>query len=294
MNDCELKDKHKHLFYKLFNKYTKHELHSKLTTFESLIKKCKFINNIVIQFNSFNEDITEEVFKLIIKNCNNLKSIELDLNTISEQLIQEFGLKFGQNLREITFIGDNIDSNYINNIDSNHINNIDCNDINKYNQLLRLCPNLIALKGDLSLFVDSNQLLIPKLTKLKTKLQSKDIELIQTFAKNYGNSLKSVLFECNYSINDNETNALIKQIVNLKNLTKLDLLLSFNTNLSQQFFDNLKAIAINCNQLKSFKFHVLGTNTSVNKQIFNCLALFKNLNALDLSLDNNSVGMRCK
>jgi hypothetical protein len=153
---------------------------------------------------------------------------------------------------------------------------------------------LIALKGDLSLFVDSNQLLIPKLTKLKTTLQSKDIELIQTFAKNYGNSLKSVLFECNYSINDNETNALIKQIVNLKNLTKLDLLLSFNTNLSQQFFDNFKAIAINCNQLKSFKFHVLGTNTSVNKQVFNCLALFKNLNVLDLSLDNNSVGMSCK
>jgi hypothetical protein len=38
----------------------------------------------------------------------------------------------------------------------------------------------------------------------------------------------------------------------------------------------------------------LGTNTSVNKQIFNCLALFKNLNALYLSFDNNSVGMSCE
>jgi hypothetical protein len=151
---------------------------------------------------------------------------------------------------------------------------------------------LIALKGDLSLFVDSNQLLIPKLTKLKTKLQSKDIQLIQTFAKNYGNSLKSVLFECNYSINDNETNALIKQIVNLKNLTKLDLLLRLSVNLSQEFIDNLKAIAINCNQLKSLKFHVLGTNTSVNKQIFNSFALFKNLNVSDLSLDNRSARVR--
>jgi hypothetical protein len=277
INEFEDKDKEKNKFYKLFNKYGKNELHSKLTTFESLIQKCKFINTIVIQFNSFNEGITEEVFKLIIKNCNNLKSIEFNFNTISEELIQEFGLKFGQNLRQITFIGD---------IESNHIN--------KYKKLLRLCHNFIELKGDLSLFVDSNELLVPKLTNLKTRLQSKDIQLIETFAKNYGNSLKSLLFDCNYSINDNETNTSIKQIVYLKNLTKLDLILRFSANLSQQFFDNLKAIAINCNQLKSLKFHVFGTNTSVNKQIFNCLALFKNLKVLDLSLDNNSVGMRSK
>jgi hypothetical protein len=135
---------------------------------------------------------------------------------------------------------------------------------------------------------------VPKLTNLKTRLQSKDIQLIETFAKNYGNSLKSVSFECNYNINDNETNALMKQIVYLKNLTKLDLILRFSANSSQEFVNNLKAIAINCNQLKSLKFHVFGTNNSVNKQMFNCLALFKNLNVLDLSLDNKSVGMRCK
>jgi hypothetical protein len=277
MNESEDKDRDKNQFYKLFNKYAKNELQSRLKTFESLIKKCKFINNIVIKLNSSNEGITEEVFKLIIKNCNNLKSIEFNFNTISEELIQEFGLKFGQNLREITFIGD---------IESNHIN--------KYKKLLRLCPNLIALKGDLSLFVDSNESLVPKLTNFETRVQSKDVQLIETFAKNYGNSLKNVLFDCNYGINDNETNALIKQMVYLKNLTKLDLLLSFSGSLSKEFFDNLKAIAINCNQLKSLKLHVLGNNTSVNKQVFNCLALFKNLNVLDLSLDNNSVGMRCQ
>jgi hypothetical protein len=42
-----------------------------------------------------------------------LESIEFNFNIISEELMQEFGLKFGQNLRQITFIGD-IESNHIN------------------------------------------------------------------------------------------------------------------------------------------------------------------------------------
>jgi hypothetical protein len=42
---------------------------------------------------------------LIIKNCNNLKPIKFDFNKISDELIEKFGLKFGQNLRQINFIG---------------------------------------------------------------------------------------------------------------------------------------------------------------------------------------------
>jgi hypothetical protein len=79
--------------------------------------------------------------------------------------MQKFGLKFGQKLSEITFNGGHKRDHII-----------------KYKKLLSLCPNLIAfgkrLSTHLSLFVDSNELLIPK--------------LFETFAKNYGNSLKSI------------------------------------------------------------------------------------------------------
>jgi hypothetical protein len=103
---------------------------------------------------------------------------------------------------------------------------------------------------DLSLFVDSNELLVSKLTSISTEVQSEDIQLIECFAKTYGNSLKSVSFVGWLGINDIETNFLMKQIIYLKNLTKLDLMLEFSANSSQEFIHNLKAIALNCNQLK--------------------------------------------
>jgi hypothetical protein len=95
-------------------------------------------------------------------------------------------------------------------------------------------------------------------------------------------------------MNDIQFEALIKQIVYLKNLTKLDLILRFEGNSSKKFIESLKSIAINCNQLKSSKFSVSETDISHNKQIFNSLGFFKNLNVLDLSFykyneENNEI-----
>jgi hypothetical protein len=71
--------------------------------------------------------------------------------------------------------------------------------IRKCKKLLRLCPNLNTF-GDrydthLSLLVDKNEVLIPKLSEVVIALRSQDIELIETFTKNYGNSLKSVFID---------------------------------------------------------------------------------------------------
>jgi hypothetical protein len=123
---------------------------------------------------------------------------------------------------------------------------------------------------------------------ISTEVQSEDIQLIECFAKTYGNSLKSVLFVGWLGINDIETNFLMKQIIHLKNLTKLDLMLELSANSSQEFIHNLKAIALNCNQLKQLYFFVAKTNPSLDFQIFNCLSFFKNLNFLELSLNKNN------
>jgi hypothetical protein len=247
--------------------------------FESVLKKCKFINNIIIKLSPFKELInTEEVFNLIIKNCNNLKSIEFNFNKISDELIEKFGKKLGQKLVEITFIKSR-ESEY---------------NINKYAKLLRLCPNLVAF-GErsfthLSLFVDSNELLVPKLSSIgfDSQLDSQNIQLFETFAQNYKNSLKSVSISACIRDNDIDCNVLLKQIIHLKNLTKLKLFLGFDENSSEEFIDNLKTIAIQCNQLNSFKFDVLRTNPLVHKQIFNCLAFFQNLKVLYLNLYNHN------
>jgi hypothetical protein len=44
----------------------------------------------------------------------------------------------------------------------------------------------------------------------------------------------------------------MKQIINLKNLNRLKLKLDFQKTSNQEFVDNLRAIAIDCNELKRF------------------------------------------
>jgi hypothetical protein len=73
----------------------------------------------------------------------------------------------------------------------------------------------------LSLFVDSNQLLVPKLSTIETRLDSIDIQLFETFAKNCGNCLKSIAIRANYSLNDNEINVLLQNLVHFKSLIQL-------------------------------------------------------------------------
>jgi hypothetical protein len=67
----------------------------------------------------------------------------------------------------------------------------------------------------------------------------------------------------------------MKQIINLKNLNRLKLKLDFQKTSNQEFVDNLRAIAIDCNELKRFELIVFGSNTLLNKQIFNCLSFFQ-------------------
>ncbi len=60
---------------------------------------------------------------------------------------------------------------------------------NKYKKLLRLTPNLVSFGDEsaihLSLFVDKNELLVPKLSKMITA--EEDIQVIKTLVNNYKN-----------------------------------------------------------------------------------------------------------
>jgi hypothetical protein len=128
----------KHKPNNLFKKMAKNKCFN-YKAFESILKKCKFINNVIIDidFKSINN---EQLMQLIIEYCTYLKSIAFDFNEISDELIEKFGLKFRQKLEKLTQIRFIRDEN-----------------INKH-KMLRLRPNLTAL-GDiysirLSVFVD--------------------------------------------------------------------------------------------------------------------------------------------
>jgi hypothetical protein len=124
---------------------------------------------------------------------------------------------------------------------------------------------------------------VPKLESIGFQINSQNVQLFETFAQNYKNCLKSVSISACIRNNDIDCNVLLKQMIHLKNLTELKLFLGFEENSSEEFIENLKAIAIQCNQLNSFKFDALRTNPLVHKQIFNCLAFFTNLKVLYLN-----------
>ncbi len=103
--------------------------------------------------------------------------------------------------------------------------------------------------------------------------------------------MKSVAIRAHFDVerdktlNHYELNVLMKQMVYLKNLNQLELSLQLDErNSNQQIVDNLKSIAIHCNQLKRFKLCVTQTIAPIDKQVFNCLRFFKNLNFLELYL----------
>ncbi len=241
-----------------------------IKVFESVLKKCKFINNIIgYEFQFKNE---KQFIELIIKYCNDLKSIQFCFNAINDDLIEKFGNKFGHKLKEIKTIAD-----YDKSVDT----------INKYKKLLRLCPNLVSIESYLSYFVDENELLLTKLSKLKTIVESEDIKLLKTFVNNYKNSLTSISLNASFygEQNENELIFLMQRISELKNLKEFELEFESIDNTSQLFINNFRAIGFQCNQLKSFKLVFDNWYKLKIKRIYDSFNFFKNLNYLDLNLD---------
>jgi len=142
-------------------------------SFETILKKCKSINEISITGTQQNQNVLE----LIIKYCNHLKKISFDFEGfrfyISEDTIKQFGLKFGPNLRSIHFMTE------------------DLIPAENYRLLLRSCPHLedlfnVRLNG----MFEDNKLLVPKLTKIANILYMNDNLFIEKFFSGCRNTLK--------------------------------------------------------------------------------------------------------
>jgi hypothetical protein len=172
----------------IFNKQFIIEIDGYPNRKENTLKKSKFVNEVYIRVN--NKKLNEIILKLIIKYCYYLKSIAFNFEQISQQLIEEFGLKFEQKLSQISFKATS-------------------NSVDKHKKLLRLCPNINGfIDGhitDLSVFVGNDSVLVPKLSKIGLRPKSQDFDYIENFAKTYGNSLKSVLFEACLGVDDIES-----------------------------------------------------------------------------------------
>ena len=145
----------------------------RLKAFESVLKKCKFINKIVIRSERIGCENREQVLQLITKYCKHLKSIEFIFEYIDYKVLVDFGQKCGKTLQNIAFFPVYSEFNY--------------------NGLLKLCPNIRSLTNiRLEDIIEDNELVVPKLVSVKTLHNITRINLFETFVQKTKNSLKSL------------------------------------------------------------------------------------------------------
>jgi hypothetical protein len=95
-----------------------------LKAFESVLKKCKFLNEIKIFKFSHQLNDTNSVLDLISENCKHLKTFTFDLSHSSEESIINFVPKYGQKLETL---------------ETTDINGFDCIDYQKISIILKNC-----------------------------------------------------------------------------------------------------------------------------------------------------------
>ncbi len=134
---------------------------------------------------------------------------------------------------------------------------------------MSFCPNCVELKGYvyLPLFVNMNEFFVSKLKKVCLKYIDNDIEVIKTFAKNFGNTIKSV--KMSGSVFENTVTVLMQEFLNLKSLEELKLSLHPNEENEKSFDNKLKAIGIECKQLKSFDVYISYRNATLGYHLSN-------------------------
>jgi hypothetical protein len=238
-----------------------------LKAFESVLKKCKFINNIIIRESIGSEQM---ICQLINKHCLNLKSITLNLDAISDQTLKLFANKFGkklENLNNCKFI--DFGNSYVS---------------EKIKSLLKECPNLLSLENiNIIDLIDENQVLVPKLFRFDGFYGHLDQnKLNEKFFERY-KSLKSLKlcvnpFNCDPII-------FMKQISKLKNLQNLELILSDSTEShSSLFVRELTQIEIECKLINRLNLTFESLNEKHLKQLLISICSFKQLKYLSIDI----------
>jgi hypothetical protein len=241
-----------------------------LKAFESVLKKCKFINNIIIRESIGSE---ETICQLIIKYCLNLKSIALNLDAISDQTLKLFANKFGNDLKSICF------ESKMPSIESEKFGSND-----KLKSLLKLCPNLLASKNVKIIdFIDENNTFVPNLQEFSGLLSLKRIELNDELFDKYKNSLKTIELQVTEAIGKILLKNSFNRLSLLKNLEILRLDLSCNPETIQSFVQNMLQIGSECKAIKSLQLIVYTIDSQQFSQLLNNVQHFKQLKYLDIS-----------
>jgi hypothetical protein len=247
---------------KLIQRCGKNKAKTNLKAFETILKKCKFINK--IDFNCCYHIVNNEKTLLLInKYCENLKVIKFDFIGISDETLTQFGLKFGQNLRSLVVLPI-----------------IEIKDLKFETEkvLFRFCPNIKSIdETEIDSLIVGNKTLLKSLTKV---VGTYDYRSLENLADHYKNTVKilNVVSEEEFDYVKS-----VQQISRLNNLENLRIELESNPN-QDLFIDGIKNIAMNCTKLTSFELSSYVTETEFAFNLFNAFKYFSQLKRLSLYL----------
>jgi len=243
--------------------------HLDMFAFESLLKKCHFINQIMfnkIDYISFQN--RGQVLQSITKYSNNLKKISIDFIGISEDIIKRFGIKFGPKLITIHFnarMGQRRERHSM--------------PKDNFKLLFRLCPKLEQVFDvRIDALIDGNKKLLPKLTKIGEiyDIDTTDEKEIKEIFDGYKDTLKHL----NINLEPEFVVVVMRGISDLIRLESLKLVFSFDFDIIQMytFVENVRLIADKCTQIKHLAF------INLDMRVLHTISYFTQIQSLEISL----------
>jgi hypothetical protein len=229
---------------------------------KSVLKKCKFIKNLVIDCYIDGEDL--EIFG---KYCPCLESIICDAVGLNEQNLLNFGLKYGQRLKILCFF-----NSYYGNVF-----------IKKF---LKFCENLTEIHCEESItFISEDKLFLPQLQIIGSlDINTQNLNQLRILSDKYYNKLRKIKIY-SFSLESIEPLTLMSSISRFQNLEKLELQIdSFVTDV-QTIDDYIKRLAKNCTQLKDLDLAICSENL-VTDRLFFAFQEFSSLVKLNLYIND--------
>ena len=227
---------------------------------EKLLKIFPNINEIhferIARFRSF----TNLMLRAILKHCIYLHTIGFSSFNCSTQLIEEFGQRFGPNLRSLEFVD---------------------RTQNSQKSLIACSPNLLSINGIyLTNLFENNEVLVKKVMRLKVNgVSNKD--LLDKFIDN-----NRRLTQLNINLSFEKCSHRTEAIAYLSELAQLKVLkISFSDyNLyDHNIVKSIELIANNCKNLKSFGLEVDSRKSFDTKHCFESFQHFPTLKKFSLN-----------
>ncbi len=257
------------IFYKNSN-FNDFNIKIRQKQLKTVLKKCRFINQIKIQSNCL---IDSKIFEIIRDNCYDLKVFICfaNINNLSQEVLNSFGQKFSHSLKHFV------------------IHNIGFEKMNKllisttFSKLEKLEFNY-DFEGNI--LKNINKELMPKLSEIKFPFNSFDG--LKSLTDNYWQTIKKIDIildtENELLVNDGINRALIT-LSELKNMEEFDIRIYTEKTFVSAIDNGLRLIANSCKKLKRLDF--LMDCIVIKGKLFEIFSQFKELEYCEISIEFN-------